>query len=430
MFHPTTTNKIHHCLAEIEQKLGWGTASAWQNRDFEQLSDLILEKTGVRLSHTTLKRVWGKVSYTASPAPATLDALAQFAGYLHWRDFAGPNDASVAQNGVYPVLQNRAKPFFLHFGRLKWLAGLTGLLLLASLFMFSLEKPQPPLVFGQVSFSSDPVAFGLPNTVIFRYDAADTNADSVFIQQSWDERLRFRVDKSGKSFASTYYYPGYFRAKLVLNDSIVREHDLYIRSGGWLGTVRRDSIPLYFRGKAIQQAEGLAITARQLAKAGLDTLLTAPQTGLHFVENLGELSAMNFTFETDLKSDFDKGDAVCQRVNVLIRCSNGIFIFPLSIPGCVGELTLFLNEQIYNGQTTDLSGFGVSFADWASLKVEVKDGAVKAAVNGRTAFSGRLARDPGKVVGITYRFKGPFSVRSARFDLPGDPTCLDLLSPM
>ncbi len=430
MFHPTTSDKIHHCLAEIEQKLGWGTAAGWQNRDYEQLSDLILEKTGVRLSHTTLKRVWGKVSYTASPAPATLDTLAQFAGYLHWRDFTGPNGTSTSQNGVFPARQNRAKPPFFQFRRLKWLAGLTGLLSLASLFIFGLEKSPAPLVFNHISFSSDPVAYGLPNTVLFRYDAADSNADSVFIQQSWDDRLRFRVDKFRKSFASTYYYPGYFRAKLILNDSIVREHDLYIRSGGWLGTVRRNSIPLYFRDEEMTQEDGLSITAQELSKAGLDTLLSGLETGLHFVENLGELPAMNFNFETDLRSDFAKGDAVCQKVNVLVRCSNGIFIFPLSIPGCVGELKLFLNEQIFDGQTTDLSGFGVSFSDWASLRVEVKDGAVKAAVNGRTVFSGRLARDPGKVVGITYRFQGPFSVRSARFGLPGDPTCLDLLPPI
>src|SRR5882672_1090410 len=70
-----------------EDHLGWGTSDEWTNQDFEKLSELIFEKTGVRLSASALKRVWGKVKYDSAPALTTLNTLAQFSGFENWRSF-------------------------------------------------------------------------------------------------------------------------------------------------------------------------------------------------------------------------------------------------------------------------------------------------------------------------------------------------------
>src|SRR5580693_606006 len=75
------------CKDLIEAKLGWGGSEAWSNRDFDTLSDKIFEVTGVTLSQTTLKRIWGKVKYDSAPTVTTLDTLARFLGFEHWRDF-------------------------------------------------------------------------------------------------------------------------------------------------------------------------------------------------------------------------------------------------------------------------------------------------------------------------------------------------------
>ncbi|MCB9281180.1 MAG: hypothetical protein H6562_19995 [Lewinellaceae bacterium] len=425
MHHPNTKEQIRSCLSAIEQKLDWGSPARWQNRDFEHLSDQIFRETGVRLSHTTLKRVWGRVRYTASPSMATLDTLARFAGYPHWRDFTCRFSADPHSRKNEPPTDVR--PAAGKLSALRWPAALLGLTGIGFLFIFGLGKTPAPLVYSDIAFSSDPLTQGLPNTVVFHYDAAHSNADSVFIQQSWNDRLRFRVDKNGHTYASTYYYPGYFRAKLVLNDSIVREHDLYIRSGGWLGTVERDGLPLYYPESVLETREGIAFSAHQLAEAGFDTLLSAPRTGLNYVEDLGELSALDFAFDTEFRSDFSRGDGVCQFVHVLIRCSKGVYIIPFSIPGCVGELGLILDEREIGGRTHDLSGFGVDFSDWVHLQLKVRDGRVIAVVNGKPAYTADLTSDPGKVVGVTYRFQGAYAVHSARFQSGDSAVSVDLI---
>src|SRR5688572_20850844 len=71
----------------IERSLGWGSSGNWTNQDFEELSERIFDKTQVKLSVSTLKRIWGKVKYDSSPNTATLNALAVFLGYENWKSF-------------------------------------------------------------------------------------------------------------------------------------------------------------------------------------------------------------------------------------------------------------------------------------------------------------------------------------------------------
>src|SRR5688572_8498158 len=78
---------LESCRQRIEEKVGWGPGSEWQNQDFEALSKRIFKDTKVSLSVSTLKRVWGKIRYDGNPTTATLNALAQFVGYEDWRTF-------------------------------------------------------------------------------------------------------------------------------------------------------------------------------------------------------------------------------------------------------------------------------------------------------------------------------------------------------
>src|ERR1700761_9003975 len=84
----------------FEVATGWGDSSDWTNQDFVVLSEKIQEKTGVALSHVTLKRVWGKVKYDSLPNTHTLDTLVQFLGYENWRAFKSQNGNGVSHAAV------------------------------------------------------------------------------------------------------------------------------------------------------------------------------------------------------------------------------------------------------------------------------------------------------------------------------------------
>jgi len=87
---------------------------------------------------------------------------------------------------------------------------------------------------GAVSFKTDKtVSKGVPNTVVFTYDLSQVTADSFSIQQSWDKRYREPIAKEGNHLSLIYYYPGYHKAKLIANDSILQIKPIHITTNGW-----------------------------------------------------------------------------------------------------------------------------------------------------------------------------------------------------
>ena len=199
---------LEQCLAQIEKKLAWGPHTEWTNYDFEKLSETISEATGVTLSVSTLKRLWGKVAYKNVPALNTLNTLARFAGYEDWRGFKKTVSGlrfEVEGAAEQPVISNSGSnitPETLNFKpptrNPKRLYLLLGLIPLAAAiyFLTSLKKHIPEPEPSQFQFSANKmVTSGLPNSVIFRYDATAAMSDSVYIVQTWDMSRKTLVPK-------------------------------------------------------------------------------------------------------------------------------------------------------------------------------------------------------------------------------------------
>ncbi len=68
-------------------------------KDFERLSESIFRRTGILMSPTTLKRLWGYINEPVTPRPSTLDTLARYAGWNNWEDFCH-RDIRDAESGV------------------------------------------------------------------------------------------------------------------------------------------------------------------------------------------------------------------------------------------------------------------------------------------------------------------------------------------
>jgi hypothetical protein len=405
-------NYIEKCRRLIEEKLAWGSSEYWQNQDYERLSEQIFEVTNITLSISTLKRVWGKVQYKSTPNLSTLNALAQFAGYENWRSFVSENvqpPGTPAQKEIASESIPSKQVVSFKWSKAFWIGSIAVFLSLMVLWAF--QQRSKRLTYSRITFASAPTTLGLPNTVIFQYDAQESNADSVFIQQSWDPKLRFKVDKRKHTYASTYYYPGFYRAKLILDNSVVKEHDLYVETDEWLATVDNNAIPVYFTKEQIMKREGIGVSEQDVYAKGIDFKNDLPQISLFNVSKNISVSGDNFSFKTKVKSTYNQGDAVCQMVNIILLCENGHHSIPLSIKGCVGEITLVLGNKGYTGNTTNLSGFGVDFSDWVTVDCKVINKHARILINDQLAYEGNFDTDTGKIVGFRYRFTGTGMVK-------------------
>lgn len=420
-----TTTAIHHPISklkiQIESQLQWGESSVWNNYDFEKLSEQIVEKTSVSLSVSTLKRIFGKVSYKSEPSLTTLNALAQFLDYEDWRDFLVKNPENTETPPpkvvstpliLMPSLPTQ-KPSF--WNRQRW-ALLALLVVSLSIFSFYFLSSKPKYNPNNFTFSSKTMLTeGLPNSVVFDYDASNANPqDSVFISQSWDVRRKMLVNKNDKHHSSIYYYPGYFRAKLMIGKEIIKEHDIQIKTDGWLGVIEADwgIEPLYFKQSDIVKTSVVEIDKTVFDKYNVSLHPTPPKIRLFNQKDLKGIMTDNFTFETEVKSGLPEGSNACQKVMVLLQARNDIMMVPLTSVGCVGDISLAAFGYYVESKKADLSGFGCTPNEWTKLRIECKQGLMKLFVNNKVAYTAKVANSPTDIVGVQYRFNGTGAVRN------------------
>lgn len=78
-------NDISHLRLRVEAVFGSAVTTA---RHFDLLRESIRSRTGVLLSATTLKRLWGYLSEPVAPRLHTLDVLSRYAGWSDWDEFS------------------------------------------------------------------------------------------------------------------------------------------------------------------------------------------------------------------------------------------------------------------------------------------------------------------------------------------------------
>ena len=393
---------IHGLVMEIEKKLGWGSGSDWSNKDFEALSDLIFEATKKRLSVTTLKRIWGRAELVANPSTATLDILSEFIGYKNWREFAN----SAPSNSEPATRETQMNRFHLP----AIILILMGIAVLATIFGALTTRRSVDA--SEFEFKSRPVSDEIPNSVVFEYDAsAADDLAKIEIQQSWDNSKRVAINRQDSVATSIYYRPGFFKSKLVVDGTIVKENDVFIQTKDWLGIIERGSLPIYLKKEEIRDGKGLSVTPEILTQYGVDPKTTNVGFSLYLVKDFGEVYSNDFNLAMKVQNTFEQGLSGCQGVKVFVLYDGGAVGIPLAKKGCVSNLDVLAFGKTIDGKKNDLSGFGVDFTDFVNLELVSKGGVAQVLVNGAQVYAMDGLKTPKHIKGITIHFEGTGAVQ-------------------
>ncbi|QGY45463.1 hypothetical protein GM418_17825 [Maribellus comscasis] len=394
---------------KISDEFQLAVPGQWQQRDFENLSFQIEEKTGISLSVSTLKRI-SKNQFQKIPQKNTLNALAQFVGYKDWYDFK----TNIPVDNPIPEKKKIPRRKFKWTKKIIYIPVAAIVLFFAILLML---KSQPAQSYSEAKFSSRKnVSEGLPNTVIFDYDISMYDFDSAFIQQSWDTRRRAEIKKNEKYSTSVYYYPGYHRAKLLINDQLVKEIPVYITTEGWLNVIQNpanDIIPIYVKENCISNGQ-IYISPETVKNYNIDLSNNNHNTCFYYVNENFSGDSDNFTFETRLKNNLEEGATVCQGCEVSIFGEYGRHFLQLCDPGCIGRLYLKFGNDYVSGQNNDLSAFGTDLNAWNDVKMEFRDKVVTIFLNGVEIYKTSYEASNGKIKGVYYNFAGSGAIDYAR----------------
>lgn len=398
----TEKDLINTCKKLVEDKLQLPQAGAWRERDFQFLSDHLFEKTGTRLSISTLKRIWkGPGKHT--PQLYTLSALAQLLGFENWNDFKG---AQLPQGSPVPLVESPSEKTR-NFKKVFWItSGI--LILLISLLFISLQRERPLFDAANILFKSrKSISSGVPNTVVFEYDITKTKVDSAIIQQSWNPRMRAKVSRNNRFQTFIYYYPGFHTARLIIGDSVVKRERISISTDGWEAIVSEDtsSVP-YYIDKSRVFPEGKMYVFPGLVPGNSNS--TNKKFSVHYF-NVGQFNGIeseNFTLETRIKNNLQEGALVCQYVQVSVICENGMISLPFCHPGCVATAHLHVSDILKRGKENDLTPFGVDLSGWKDIIIKAANKEVTIAIDKKNVYTLRYNEPLGKVAGLHYHFYG------------------------
>ncbi|MDJ1466861.1 hypothetical protein QNI19_24910 [Cytophagaceae bacterium DM2B3-1] len=395
-----------HCqrlVKTITDSLDWGPVNEWTGKNFSRLNQAILEKTGVNLSESTLRRVLGKVHYPHLPTETTLDALAVYAGYPDWQSF---KQAAPTLPDSKPILTKRpSRPIVLGTG-----------VLLAMILLFCVVSYKPftkKTKIPHAVFSSRPLTHSIPNTVIFNYKV-DSSTTPLYIQQSWDAQTKREVSAKGNTFTSIYYKPGFYEARLLMGDQLLRKHPLLIQSDGWLGLIDQRSEPLYLQSNEFVYKDRLEIPVSSYTRRSLRPDVKPYRAELYNVGNFQPVKATKVNFSAMVKGSSISNMGGCRKAIVFL-VTNGIpFNIPITAKGCVSTSHLYDGRGLVDGRVHDLSGFGADLSHWVKVDIQTTTNKLEFLVDSQVAYTQDLPSQDLEVVGIAFGFEGGGAVKNIK----------------
>ena len=402
--------KFHFVHGAPSEKIG---NDSLRQRDLEYLADSIEERSGIKLSLSTLKRLWKK-DYEQTPHPSTLDALVSILGYKNWQDF------KLQSTPVPEVLVSsppkKVKRLFTIWTVLPVVIAVAVLTWLIA-FRSGKGDKSKPIIKGPVSFTGNKtVSQGVPNTVIFNYDLSNVEADSFFFQQAWNPMDRVKIDPKGTSYSNIYYYPGFHKAKLIANDSIIKKFRVHITTDGWLPLVSysrmQDNMPVYIKGSRPRADGQLHVTRNDLVASGVnvDREFVLSYYNIREFENT---NTDNFSVETRIVCD-SSNTTPCPGFEFVIAGEEHVFFVRVMGKGCERNVALKMGEVVLDGASSDLSAFGRNVYEWQDLKVEVVNKKANIYLGGKNVYTIEFKQDFGKVVGLVCYFAGTGAIDYVR----------------
>jgi hypothetical protein len=397
------------CKQKIETAINIGNSANWTQQDYEHLSGIIYEKTGVLLSISTLKRLWVYKKDTI-PNISTLNALSRFLNYRDWYDFKNKNITG-SNNDILPGPGKTSHSFKLN-GKVSTYTALILILVVTAIILIATRNSaiNPNDVVFELKKN---ITAGLPNTVVFHYDISKTGIDNAFIQQDWDARKRVKVPATNNYHSCIYYYPDHYDARIVIDNKIIKTIPLLINTDGWLPLVtteRYQEKPVYIDKKLIEN-QNLYIPPEQVKALGID-IAKDYFVSFYKVQDFGDITGDNFTLVSEIRNNADDGGSSCQYSEIVIKFENGRLLTPISNIGCTSILNIDYGDKYLKGSENDFSSLGTNLSDWKSIKIEVINKHVTVYIERKKVFDLSFNRSLGKLIGIHYLFNGCGSVRS------------------
>lgn len=402
-------------LLKIFNLNGYTDSSRMTQRDFEHISTVIEKKAGIVISSTTIKRL-SNGEFSRLPQVATLNAIANYFGFKNWQEYRA-SDESVSKEGT--LKEGRADVVVPKRSFARYVLGLLIVPILAVVFLMSRDKHDFGNLDKAVFTAKKNTDNKIPNTVVFNYNIDNVNADSFFIQQSWDDRRRVRIYKNHYTLTDIYYEPGYHIAKLIANDSIIKTIEVSIPTDKWFlyaNEHKYNYATEYIKAENHISKGVLGISKEVLLQNNIDISKSMSYIYAYFPSKQ-EVSGDNFTLKTRVRMNEVK-NSLCPFLELEIFCQRNYMIIKSTEKGCASEALVQFGNKILFGKETDLGNISFDIKEWNDIALFVKNKHVTVKINDKVVFETAYENSTKNIAGLAFISNGLCEVD--RVDLTGN----------
>ncbi|HEY8916862.1 MAG TPA: hypothetical protein VIM87_10495, partial [Chitinophaga sp.] len=367
-------------------------------RDFDHIGEQLQQKSGILISGTTVKRLaYGE--FTRLPQIATLNAIANYYDYKTWQDFKA---SRIEEAPKKEIVQKSGRRFSIKY----WLIPAV-IIVLGSFYFFRSTKGSVNHA-EKASFSfRKNTPNDLPNSVVFSYNIDEVQADSFFIQQSWDQNRRRRIYKNSYTLTDIYYEPGYHIAKLIANDSVIKTADVSIPTDRWffyaIDNIANYSTQ-YIKADTFNNNGSLGLSIQQLQKNNIEISKDKRYHYVYFPSRM-DIPSDNFQYKTRVRMQ-EVRNSLCPYIEIELYCQRAFMNMRCTTKGCAHEAFVVFGEQLKKGSDNDLSPIAFDVSQWTDIEITVKNKTAVVKINGKEAFSTQYTTDTRYLAGLGYISNG------------------------
>ena len=406
---------VKQSILKIFSLNGYTDAAKMTQRDFEHISSEIEKKAGIVISSTTIKRLsYGE--FGRLPQVATLNAIANYFGFSSWQEFK-KSEGSATTETPFSNGQTIVKTSKRRLSR--YLPGLLIIPILAVVFFMRKDKND----FGNLStvdFTAQKNTDNkIPNTVVFNYNIDNINADSFFIQQSWDDNRRVRIYKNHYTVTDIYYEPGYHVAKLIANDSMIKTAEVSIPTDRWVFYANENKNNYeteYIKVENPVSNGTLGLSKNVLLENNIDINKSMSYIYAYFPTK-HEVAGDNFTLKTKLRMSEVKNN-LCPFLEVEIFCQRNYMILKSTEKGCASEALAQFGNKVLEGKKVDLGNIAFDIKEWNDVELLVKNKNVTVKINDKVVYETAYETSAKNIAGLAFISNGLCEVD--RVDLTGN----------
>jgi hypothetical protein len=378
---------VKDVILEVFNKCGYTDTPHMTQRDYDYISSEIEKKSGILISGTTIKRL-SLGDFSRLPQVATLNAIANYFDYKTWQDLKTSRSAVIKPEKEIPSSISR-KGGSRHFKN-KLVYFTVSIVVVIVMFGFFLFRSGPANISNaeKAKFSSQrSTRNDMPNTVIFHYDIDQVQADSFFVQQSWDKNRRKRIYKNTHTITDIYYEPGYHIARLIANDSIIRTIDVHIPTDRWFFYAIdniANYIPEYIKtGRYINNGI-LGISAQQVKENNID--ITKDKL-YHYTWFPSEMTVKsnNYRLKTRIRMN-EVRNTLCPYITIELFCQGYFILMKTTNKGCANRASLLLGREV-KGNETDLTALTFDVSQWTDVEIVSTNNIVTIYINNKEVYS-------------------------------------------